>query len=119
MTDIKQFILHGGEGDPHGYLADLDAWSEHSAKQAARDEGIDLISTHWNLIYMLRNHWRNQGPSHNARDILRLLESGIYSENPRKELYRLFPGGPVRQACKLAGLPTPGNSSDPSFGSVH
>jgi len=40
------------------------------------------------------------------------------SGNPRQELYQLFPDGPVREGCKLAGLPIPDNSSNPSFGSV-
>jgi tRNA 2-thiouridine synthesizing protein E len=35
-----------------------------------------------------------------------------------KFLYKLLPGGPVSQGCRLAGLEPPAGSTDPGFGSV-
>jgi sulfur relay (sulfurtransferase) DsrC/TusE family protein len=49
---------------------------------------------------------------------LRELEEKFCDNRGRKELYEMFPGGPVSQASRIAGLPLPPYSSDSSFGSV-
>lgn len=33
-------------------------------------------------------------------------------------LYRLFPGGPIAQGCRIAGLRAPAGAVDRGFGSV-
>jgi tRNA 2-thiouridine synthesizing protein E len=35
-----------------------------------------------------------------------------------KYLYTLFPGGPIVQGCRLAGLKAPAGATDRGFGSV-
>jgi tRNA 2-thiouridine synthesizing protein E len=35
-----------------------------------------------------------------------------------RHLYMLFPGGPVAQGCRVAGLPVPAGAVDRGFGSV-
>jgi len=35
-----------------------------------------------------------------------------------RHLYQLFPGGPVAQGCRIAGLKAPAGATDKGFGSV-
>lgn len=119
MSDIMSFIRHAEavSVDPDGRLLDLDLWSEEIAEQLAAAEGIVLTGAHWELIYFLRDYYRDYGPTEHAHELLAMLQSRM-GEDGRKALYRLFPGGPVQQACKIAGIPTPQGASNPGFGSV-
>jgi tRNA 2-thiouridine synthesizing protein E len=49
----------------------------------------------------------------------RELEQDFAEAGGRRFLYTLFPGGPLAQGCKLAGLPLPQGTLNRSFGSVH
>ena len=121
MTDIMRFIVNqeNAAADPEGNLLALDDWSTDIAKELAAQENITLSGDHIALLLKLRDFYRRHAPWKNARSVLALLEETVGGTHARKELYKLFPQGPVRQACKLAGLPVPANSADPSFGSVH
>ena len=121
MADIMQYILNSDKlkRDPDGNLLNLDDWSEQIAHALAHEERIELTPEHWEVLRLLREQYQTNGPWTNARTVLKILESTQGVTEPRKQLYHLFPQGPVRQACKIAGLPVPANSSDPSFGSVH
>jgi len=50
--------------------------------------------------------------------LLRILEQQFADAGGGRWLYMLFPGGPLRQGMRLAGLPEPDDVEDPSFGSV-
>ena len=103
---------------PQGMLAELDDWSVSLAEEIAREEGITLTAAHWDVINLLRENYRHHGLAPHARKLLNGLEERFGSEGGRKYLYQLFPRGPVSQGCRIAGLPLPAYSSDPSFGSV-
>jgi tRNA 2-thiouridine synthesizing protein E len=104
--------------DPDGNLFDLDHWSPLYAQRQAKAEGIYLSDEHWEVIYFLRERYRVHGGASYARKVLGELEEKFGDGKGRRHLYELFPGGPVSQASRLAGLPLPPHSSDPSFGSV-
>ncbi len=104
--------------DPEGNMFDLAHWSPLSAKRQAESEGIFLTEDHWAIINYLRERYREHGDARSAREILRELEEKFTDGHGRGILYQLFPGGPVSQASRIAGLPLPPYSSDPSFGSV-
>lgn len=53
-----------------------------------------------------------------AHKLLRILEQQFADAGGGRWLYMLFPGGPLRQGMRLAGLPEPDDVEDPSFGSV-
>jgi len=119
MLDINHIIneeaLH--HSDPEGNMYGLEHWSPLIAQQLARDEGIEeLTEAHWHVIHALRNHYRENGRSANAREVLHMLELDFIDEGGRRYLYELFPKGPVSQGSRLAGVPVPPYSSDPSFG---
>lgn len=120
MLDINKSIsnAHALETDPEGNLFDLEHWSPLVAQHLAETEGIVLSDEHWEIIIYLRERHRQHGMASSAREILRELEEKFCQGRGRKELYELFPGGPVSQASRIGGLPLPPYSSDRSFGSV-
>jgi len=121
MYDVNRTIRHQwlGRGDPDSDLLDLDHWSPHVAQRRAAEMGIELSDEHWQVIYCLRERYRQHGGAHSARELVRDMEREFADEGGRRYLYQLFPGGPVVQASHIAGLPLPPGTIDPSFGSVH
>lgn len=105
------------ERDPDGHLFDLEPWSPRRCEQRALAEGIELTEAHWEVIHALREHYREHGPA-SARQLTALLKATFTAGQGGARLYELFPGGPVTQGCKLAGLPVPSGSIDKSFGST-
>lgn len=116
MLDINKATTT--RDDPEGNMFGLAHWSPLFAKRQAEAEGIFLSDEHWAIINYLRERYRGHGDARSAREILRELEEKFSDGHGRGILYELFPGGPVSQASRIAGLPLPPYSSDPSFGSV-
>ncbi len=119
MLDINHIINEEAlqHLDPEGNRYDLDHWSPLTVKEMAKEEGIEeLTEAHWHVIYALRNYYRENGRATSARELLHMLEEDFVDEGGRRFLYELFPKGPVSQGSRLAGIPLPPYSSDPSFG---
>jgi len=56
---------------PKAICTKLEHWSPLIAKQLALEEGIgELTEAHWHVIYALRNLYREQGRSDNARIVM-------------------------------------------------
>ena len=90
------------ELDEDGFLVTLDQWNEDVARYLAKEEGVeDLNEDHWKLINYLKGYFAEYGIAPMVRKMTK--ESG-YS---LKEIYDLFPSGPAKGACKVAGLPKP------------
>ena len=90
------------ELDEDGFLVVLDQWNEDVAKFLAKEEGVEeLNEDHWKLINYLKGYFAEYGIAPMVRKMTK--ESG-YS---LKEIYDLFPSGPAKGACKVAGLPKP------------
>ena len=120
MPDIQKVfenIASGSYDRPHNLEA-LEPWSNEIATELAKKEGITLTQAHWEVIDALRNHYQEFGLEDNGRSLLKRMEVEFDEYGGKKYLYDLFPRGPVNQACRIAGLPLPPHSSDPSFGSV-
>ena len=90
------------ELDEDGFIVNLEEWNEDVARYLAKEEGIDELSKdHWKLINYLKGYFAEYGIAPMVRKMTK--ESG-YS---LKEIYDLFPSGPAKGACKVAGLPKP------------
>ena len=90
------------EVDEDGFLVNLSDWTEEMAVFLAKEEGVEELSEdHWKLINYLRGDFKDYGIAPMVRKMTK--ESG-YS---LKEIYDLFPSGPAKGACKVAGLPKP------------
>lgn len=119
MFDINKAINdpNWSNHDPEGHMYDLKRWSREIAQTQARVEGLgDLSETQWRVIHALRGLYRKNGRAESARQLTRVLEKDFAIEGGRQHLYEMFPDGPVTQGSRLAGVPPPPYSSDPSFG---
>ena len=54
----------------------------------------------------------------NVRELHDALDEKFHEKGGMKYLYGLFPGGPISQGCRLAGIEAPPGSTDTGFGSV-
>jgi tRNA 2-thiouridine synthesizing protein E len=91
------------EVDEDGFIADPSLWDEDLARfLAEREEGIvDLTEDHWKVIHYLNGYYREYEIAPMVRKLCQ--ETGF----KLKHIYELFPSGPARGACKIAGLPKP------------
>lgn len=92
-------------------------WTRENAARAAEADGIELGEDHWTTIKALQGYFANhQRP--NVRELHDALDEAFHAKGGLKYLYAMFPGGPVAQGCKFAGLQPPAGAADHSFGSV-
>jgi len=96
------------ETDEDGYLANLSDWSMELAEFMAKKDGCDMSENHWKVLNFLREYYNE----YQILPALRVLAKAIgkrlgKDKGNSKYLYELFPYGPVKQACKYAGLPKP------------
>ncbi len=90
------------EVDEDGFIQDPARWSDAVAQGLADQEGIkELTEDHWKLIRYLRSYYLEFGVAPMIRKVVK--ETGFQL----KYIYQLFPTGPAKGACKLAGLPKP------------
>jgi len=94
----KEFEL-----DEDGFIQTPELWDEEVAKALAREqEGIDnLTPEHWKVVHYLRNYYTEFKIAPMIRKLCK--ETGF----PLQKIYELFPSGPAKGACKIAGLPKP------------
>jgi len=120
MLDINQAIAAAerSSNDMPCNLEELEPWSEDFARELSAKEGITLTPEHWEVVCFMRDHFEECGLAPSGRTLLHCLEEEFAEQGGRKYLFRLFPGGPVSQGSRIAGLPLPAYSSDRSFGSV-
>ncbi|EGV18406.1 TusE/DsrC/DsvC family sulfur relay protein [Thiocapsa marina] len=94
-----------------------DDWTREQALNAAQADEVTLSDDHWDMIKALQGYFaRHEKP--NVRDLHDALEEAFHARGGLKYLYGIFPGGPVAQGCRFAGLQAPSGAVDKSFGSV-
>jgi len=90
------------EVDEDGFLQDPDLWNEEVARLFAKTEGIqDMTDEHWKVVHYLRNYYLEFNIAPMIRKVCK--DTGF----KLKKIYELFPSGPAKGACKVAGLPKP------------
>jgi len=94
-------------------------WSSDEAEAMAREEGLELGDDHWNELRALQEYCaRHECKKFSVRELHDALDEKFHDKGGYKYLYRLFPGGPIAQGCRLAGLEPPAGAVDLGFGSV-
>jgi len=85
-----------------GYFIDPGQWTEEMAAVLAQEEAIgELVEAHWKVLKFLRADFEEKGVIPSIRRVKNA--GGI----PTKDLYALFPDGPLKKSSKIAGLPKP------------
>jgi TusE/DsrC/DsvC family sulfur relay protein len=96
------------ETDENGYLAHWDDWSAEVARCMARADDLELTESHWALIRFLRDYYCEHRSAPRVRILVREMGRTLGKDKANTRfLYRLFPDGPAKQACRYAGLPKP------------
>jgi tRNA 2-thiouridine synthesizing protein E len=88
--------------DEDGFLEDAADWNEEIAVKLAETEDVpELTEEHWAVINYLREYFAEFQVAPMIRKLLK--DTG----KSQGEIYELFPSGPAKGACKIAGLPKP------------
>jgi len=98
---VAEYATTPVDVNEEGFLLDSSQWTPEIAEAIAAEAGITLTDKHWQVITYCREDAASQGESPSLRRISK--NSGV----SMKELYALFPKGPGKLACKIAGLPKP------------
>ncbi len=97
--EIDEKVL---EVDGNGFLTKPETWDEEVANLIAKHDGItELTDKHWAVINVIRNNYEEKGMAPMIRQICKATGLKL------REIYELFPLGPARGACRVAGLPKP------------
>ena len=90
------------EVDEDGFIQDPDTWTESVATVLAGDEEVESLSdAHWKVVKYIREYYIKFGIAPMIRKLCRDTETDLSA------IYELFPSGPAKGACKIAGLPKP------------
>lgn len=122
MRSLDQAVQHAGVRPPDA--ADFPhappGWTRKDAELQAEAEGLNLTELHWEALCALQAYFARHEDerSINMRDLHDALDEHFHVDGGLSRLYVLFPGGPIAQGCRLAGLKAPFLATDLSFGSV-
>ena len=91
-----------------GFLKNQNDWNEQVAQEIAETNDVSLTDEHWQIVRFIRGYYLQYKHLPNARVFVKAVrhEFGEKKGNSRY-LHRLFPDGPLKFSCKIAGLPKP------------
>lgn len=96
------------EVDEDGYIQKLEDWTEDVAKHIAKLEQVEMTPEHWEIVNFLRAYYQEYKIAPMIRILTKEIAKKMGPEKGNtKYLYSLFPAGPAKQACKIAGLAKP------------
>lgn len=103
MVDGQQL-----ETTDDGFLVDLNDWNEQTAIEIATLNNLQLNELHWEIIWFIRNYYQQYKHLPNARVFTKAVKQEFGEEKGNSRyLHKLFPEGPLKYACKIAGIPKP------------
>lgn len=98
-------VEHQGRSFPvndEGFLTDESLWGPEWVDHVRQLEDIDeLTEDHWEVINLLREYYLEHGIAPMVRILAQVTGFKL------KYIYELFPSGPGKGACKMAGLSKP------------
>jgi len=87
--------------DDEGHLVNHSQWNKDVAAALAAEEGITLTDAHWKVLDFIDTDFKERSVVPGMR---RLNKVGNI---PTKDLYALFPDGPIKKAARISGYPKP------------
>eukprot|EP00767_Chilomastix_cuspidata_P008213 gnl/Chilomastix_cuspidata/9343.p1 GENE.gnl/Chilomastix_cuspidata/9343~~gnl/Chilomastix_cuspidata/9343.p1 ORF type:complete len:104 (-),score=5.07 gnl/Chilomastix_cuspidata/9343:12-323(-) len=101
MAEVE-FNGHTFVVDEDGFLDDFNNYNKEWVEYVKKEEGIEaLTDEHWKVIDVLQDYYKKNGIAPMVRVLSKLTGFKL------KYIYELFPSGPGKGACKMAGLPKP------------
>ena len=100
---MPQKTINGATIDvsDEGYMTNRAQWSRDIAAALAQELGITLTDAHWKVLDFIDKDYQQKGA---VPGIRRINKVGNIST---KDLYSLFPDGPIKKAAKISGYPKP------------
>src|ERR1039458_3403844 len=101
------YVVNGAvaEHDEEGYLTDIGVWTPELGNLIAKAEGIEMTDAHWEVVNFLREYYEEYQIAPAVRILVKEMTKKFGKDKgDQKALYVLFPYGPAKQACKIAGL---------------
>jgi tRNA 2-thiouridine synthesizing protein E len=96
------------ETTEQGFLVNRLDWNEEVGNYLAQQENINLTDQHWEIILFIRSYYGQYKHLPNSRVFIKAIAKTLGEDKGNSRyLHRLFPDGPLKYACKLAGLPKP------------
>ncbi len=90
------------EIDEDGFIQEPDKWNKEVAEDLAKTENAyPMDDERWKVVNYLRNYYIEYEIAPPIRMLCKQTGFDL------KHIYQLFPGGPAKGACKVAGLPKP------------
>ena len=90
------------EMDGDGFMVHPEEWNKELAAEIAKADGItEMTENHWKVVDCIRANYEEKGIAPMVRTICKTANLKL------KDIYELFPLGPARGACRVAGLPKP------------
>jgi tRNA 2-thiouridine synthesizing protein E len=83
-----------------GYLTELSQWDKDVAKAIAKEEEVELTDEHFQVIDWIQSQFK----ADQALSVRSVKSSGVVDI---KKFYELFPGGPLKKATRISGVPKP------------
>jgi dissimilatory sulfite reductase related protein len=97
-----EFEGHTFNVDEDGFIDSFENFNEKWVQLVKKEEGIDeLTDEHKKVIDVLQDYYKKNGIAPMVRILSKLTGFKL------KHIYELFPSGPGKGACKMAGLPKP------------
>ena len=95
--------------DTEGYIINPEDWSENLAEELAAEEDLKLSAQYWPIICFMRKYWEHHKVAPDVRHVIKHLveDHGFDKKLAKQHLFKLFPYGYVKQACKIAGMQRP------------
>lgn len=91
-----------------GFLISPADWDEAVAVQLAKLEGLVLHAEHWEIIQFIRAYYAQYQFLPNTRQFIKAIAKTLGEDKGNSRyLHSLFPAGPLKYACKFAGLAKP------------
>ena len=88
--------------DEDGFIQKPELWNKELALALAATDGVsELTDIHWRVIEYIRSYYKEFDIAPMVRKMCKETNCSL------REIYELFPSGPAKGACKVAGLPKP------------
>jgi tRNA 2-thiouridine synthesizing protein E len=96
------------ETTAEGFLCDAGLWNQAVAVELANRESLQLTEAHWEILFFIREYYQKYQHLPNARMFVSAIRKQLGEDKGNSRyLQKLFPQGPLKYACKIAGLPKP------------